>query len=81
MRYAREKFKLYQAELACRMYCANALKSIAENTRNFAGGSAPSKPLYDVLYGTQKAEKEKSAEEIIESVVSKADLVMLGGDE
>ena len=82
MRYAAARFEQYQKAEAYRIFCSDALKCIAENTRNFAGGSAPSMRLYDVLCGkSQPKAEEKAPEEIVESVIKSGGLTMLGGDE
>ncbi len=53
-----------QDVLVYRMYVADALKMISENTARFAGGSHLTKRYVDIINDTAKETKEKTSEEI-----------------
>lgn len=76
MRYAAARFEEFQRAEAYRFYCSSALKCIAENTRNFASGTAPDKTLYDILNG--KTIQDKTPEDIIADVIAKGGLIEEG---
>lgn len=61
--------------MACRLYVTDALKAIAENTSNFAGGSKMQIRFADMLDG--KAHDERTAQEIADDVISKAGLKVI----
>lgn len=74
MRYAKAKIRTELTQTAYRIYISDTLKVIAENTaRSVPEGKYPTKRLVEILHPV----KERSAEEIIESVIKNAELVVI----
>ena len=57
--------------MACRIYVTDTLKAIAENTSNFAGGSAPNVRYADWILENHE---ERTAREIADDVIKRAGL-------
>lgn len=72
MRHVMSRYQEYQRAQACRLYITDALKAIAENTSNFAGGCKMQIRFADLLDG--KAHDERTAQEIADDVIKRAGL-------
>lgn len=73
LRYAKAKTCFESMNYAYRIYITDTLKIIAENTaRSVPEGKYPTKRYVEILHPV----KERSAEEIIESVIKNAGLVV-----
>lgn len=64
-----------QRAMACRIYITDALKVIAENTSNFAGGSTLTVRYADILNG--KGADSRTAQEIADDVIQRAGLEVI----
>ena len=69
------RYTEYQRAVACRIYITDALKVIAENTSNFAGGSTLTVRYADILNG--KGSDNRTAQEIADDVIKRAGLEVI----
>lgn len=69
------RYTEYQRAVECRIYVTDALKVIAENTSNFAGGSTLTVRYYDILNG--KGADNRTAQEIADDVIKRAGLEVI----
>lgn len=69
------RYTEYQRVVACRIYVTDALKVIAENTSNFAGGSTLTVRYADILNG--KGADNRTAQEIADDVIKRAGLEVI----
>lgn len=77
LRYAAERLKADLKEEVYKIYTADSLKIIAENTAKFGGGSVLNCRYYDLI-SPKKEVPEESADEIISGMKSK--LAKFGGE-
>lgn len=77
LRYAAERLKADLKEEVYKIYTADSLKIIAENTAKFGGGSVLNCRYYDLI-SPKKEVPEESADEIISRMKSK--LAKFGGE-
>lgn len=75
MRYVEARYKKDCRDEAYRIYLSDGLKVLTENTAHFAGGSALTMRLYEILHPITESRTEA---EIIDNIKSK--LLMLGGE-
>ena len=73
MRYVVARWRQADRQEACRIYFADALKAIAENTARMAGGGATLKErLVDLLYQDLLPEEDtRTQEEIVADIWAK----------
>ena len=75
MRYAIARYKQRKRDVAYRIYVADCLRTISENTARFAGGSYITQKITSVL-GYER-EDQRTGEEIAADVIKQAGLVVL----
>ena len=74
LRYAKARVKQETQQIAYRSYIADTLKIIAENTaKAIQEGKYPTQRFTEIIHPV----KERSVEEIIESVIKNAELVVI----
>ena len=82
MRYIAARLSQSRRELVYRSYISDALKLIAENTKNFGGGAAPDRRYWDILQDISREEPadDRTEEEVIAHVLGALEKVRDGGD-
>jgi hypothetical protein len=75
MRYALTRYKMYQREVAYRIYVTDCLRMMTENTARFAKGNYITKRYADSL--KKPVRENKTGEEIAADVIKKAGLVVI----
>ena len=75
MRYVLSRFKKNQRDETYRIYLAECLQKICENTAKSVGGSYISVSYRDLINGD--TEDSRSAEEIIADIIKKAGLEVI----
>ena len=75
MRYALTRYKMYQREVAYRIYVTDCLRMMTENTARFAKGSYMQKRYADYL--KSPVPDRRTGEQIAADVIKKAGLVVI----
>lgn len=74
IRLIASEYRREQEAIAYRIYVTDTLRVMVENTARFAGGSYVKARFYDMVYGAKKQVNEKSGDEIVAEIVSRAGL-------
>ena len=66
--YAENLLRKRNEDLIYRIYITDCLRTIAENTAKFAGGSVLKSRYYDLIQPQKKTVPEKTSEEILADI-------------
>lgn len=73
------RYTEYQRAMACRLYVTDALKAIADNTSNFAGGCKMQNRYADIINGTPR--DYRTAQEIVDDFEKRGGIKVVKKDE
>ena len=71
------EYKRQQEELAFRIYMTESIRLLTENTARFSGGSVIKERYYDIVNRKHEYEEEKSGDEIVRDIVTRAELELI----
>lgn len=75
MRYAMARYQSQQRDLAYRIYVADCLRIISENTAKIGGGSYITAKFYDII--NPKPADNRTGEEIAADIIKRAGIEVI----